>query len=105
MLELGVLSTHHASKVTLADAKAAMAASRHWLLGVRASGLASSSPRLGLQGSIISTSHGAHCSTSRKETWSSLSPRGGGPVTTGARTSAGRQPRPPRSPAPHPPHR
>lgn len=78
-----------------------MAASRHWLLGVRASGLASSSPRLGLQGSIISTSRGAQCSTSRKEVWSSVSPRGGGPVTAGAdRSLRWRARQPDASPAP-----
>lgn len=68
--------------------------------GVRASGLASSSPRLGVQGSIISPSRGVQRNTSRKETWSSVSPRGGGPVTAGTRTSAGHEPHPSRSPAP-----
>lgn len=74
--------------------------------GVRASGLASSSPRLGLQGSTISASCGTQRNTSRNETWSSVSARGGGPVTAGTRTSAGRQPHPPpRSPAPCPAER
>lgn len=95
-----VPGTHHTIRVALADATAARAASRHWLPGVRASGLASSSPRLGLHGSNVSVSFGAPRSTFRKETWSSISPRGGALVTAGASTSVGRAPGAPRSPAP-----
>lgn len=77
--------THHTSTVTLADTSAAVAASRNRLPSVRAWGLASSSLRLGLQGSIISASRGVQCITSRNVTWSSVSPGGGGPVTARAR--------------------
>lgn len=76
--------THHTSRVTLADPSAAVAASRNRLPSVRAWGLVSSSPRLGLQGWIISGSAGVRFITSRNVTWSSVSSGGGGPVTARA---------------------
>lgn len=84
-----VPGTHHTSTVALADPSAAVAASRIRLPGVRAWGLVSSSPRLGLQGWIISASCGAQCITSRNVTWSSVSSGGGGPVTARAYTLGG----------------